>query len=300
MGFLIAYVLGILTASKAKNQPTSHIDYTANPPYTQPPPDRPISVVCIPPTESDQEKAKKKQKERRKTVKFWAEIISAFVLFGYFTVTILIWCANKKSAETATKELELSQRPWVSMEHITVISPLVFDSNGATTTISYDFTNTGHSPAIDGEDLFDFMVPFAATPSPVAKRDDLCKGAGDISGRIHARGIGQFSKTFFPGQPQPMTFKISWNINDIKKAMVDIPKKIFPESTNPLPTNFMPTMIVCIAYRSSFTKTQYHTGYIVELVHKKTFAGPPFMERGEIPAKELQFVYDPSWAVYAD
>lgn len=208
--------------------------------------------------------------------------------------------AAKVAADTARKELELSQRPSVSLTDIKVISPLVFDTNGAHTTISYAFINTGHSAALDGVDLFDFMVPFAETPSAVSKRNELCKAAGAASGNIRKWGLRQSSQTWFPGQPEPMTFQISWNINDIKKAMVDTPKKLFPENTNPLPDRFMPTMVVCVAYQPSFTEAQYHTGYILELVHKKTFKGPLFMERGEIPAEDLQFVYHPFWGVYAD
>jgi hypothetical protein len=59
-------------------------------------------------------------------------------------------------------------------------------------------------------------------------------------------------------------------------------------------------MVVCVAYRSSFTETQYHTGYILQLVHQDTFKAPRYMERGEIPADELKFVYHPFWAVDAD
>jgi hypothetical protein len=293
MGILIAYLLGILTASKPKNQPTDHNNYSAKPPYTKSPTDRPISIMCIPPPDSDEERANKKKKERRKAIKFWVEVVSAIALLSYLGVTVLIW-------RTSANELELSQRPWVSITDIAIISPLVFDINGAHTTITYAFSNTGHSPALDGVALFDFMVPYGDIPNPVSKRNDLCKFTGIASGRIHARGIGQSSETWFPGQPEPMSFQISWSINDIKKAMIDIPKSIFPESTNSLPDRFMPTMIVCIAYRPSFTDAQYHTGYILQLVNKKTFQGPLFMEKGEIPAEELQFVFLPFWGVYAD
>jgi hypothetical protein len=59
-------------------------------------------------------------------------------------------------------------------------------------------------------------------------------------------------------------------------------------------------MVACIAYRPSFTEAQYHTGYIWELIEKKTLAGPLFMKKGEIPAEELEFVFHPEFGVYAD
>jgi hypothetical protein len=152
-----------------------------------------------------------------------AQTLAVPVALGLVWVTFLQTQAVVITAENGKKELELSQRPWVSITDIEVIRPLVFDSNGAHTTIRYAFTNTGRSPAIDGYPLWDFMVPYGDTPSPVYKRDSLCKAAGYTSERISARGIGKLSRTFVPGQPQPMTFLISWNVNDIKKAMIDIP-----------------------------------------------------------------------------
>ena len=105
MGMLIAYLLGILTASKPKHQPTDQVSYSSQPSFKQPPSDRPISVMCIPPAESDEEQTEKKKKRRRKTIKLWAEVVSAIVLLGYFGVTILIWCANNKAAIAAQNTL---------------------------------------------------------------------------------------------------------------------------------------------------------------------------------------------------
>jgi hypothetical protein len=89
--------------------------------------------VCVPPTETDEERTEKEKKKRRKTIKFRVEVFSAFVLLGYFGVTILIWCASKKAAEeakraadTASQQVEVTKdalcaqfRPWLGIEKAT-------------------------------------------------------------------------------------------------------------------------------------------------------------------------------------
>jgi hypothetical protein len=206
--------------------------------------------------------------------------------------------AAKTAAHTASRELELSQRPWLSITDIAVVKPLIFDANGVHVTIRYSHNNTGHSPAINSFDQFEFIATYLETPNTVQKRDEFCKVAGTRSERVHATEIRQYSETWFPGQPIPATAQISISSSDIKKAMTEIPKQIVPDA--PLPNFFVPTFVFCTAYRSSFTDAEYHTGYILELIDTKTQKVPMFMEHGEIPANELRFEYHPFYGVYAD
>ena len=113
MGVLIAYLLGILTTSKSKNHHAGHRSNSSDATQEQSPSDRPLSVVCIPPTESIEEKAKKEKKDRRETVAVVAEIVSAAILLLYFGVTILIWNANKKAADIASRQLTNPAGLWL-------------------------------------------------------------------------------------------------------------------------------------------------------------------------------------------
>ena len=45
--------------------------------------------------------------------------------------------------------MEIEQRPWISMESVKIISPLIFDDSGAHFSVSYQLKNVGHSPAFD-------------------------------------------------------------------------------------------------------------------------------------------------------
>jgi hypothetical protein len=123
MGILVAYLLGILAATKAKYQNRAEDDQTSNSSEYHSFPNRPISVMCIPPTLSDQDRAENKRKKRRKTVAFWVQIFSLVFLVIYAGVTVLIWFSTKTAAEaaksaarTAHDELVKVNRPWVGID----------------------------------------------------------------------------------------------------------------------------------------------------------------------------------------
>jgi hypothetical protein len=105
--------------------------------------------MCIPPPESDEERANQKKNERRKTIKFWVEIASAIILLGYLGVTILIWCATKQAIQSAEKTSRREQRAWLSIKKAQLIpssSPLGVSTR---TGIALYLLNTGKTPAVE-------------------------------------------------------------------------------------------------------------------------------------------------------
>ena len=298
MGIFIAYLLGLLTAIKTKDDARGRDYRAADSHESKSLPNGPISVICIPRTPSDQEQTEKKKKERRETISFWVRIAGLVILVIYAGFTILIWRANKNSAETAIKELELSQRPWVSLENFSVDGPLIFDSNGVHINISYEIKNTGHSPAIRGFWQQDFFLAFAETPSPIKKRDDACKFAAYRSTKVTDARI---SETWFPGDSFPRPFQEAITSGDIAKGL-ELPKQIFPNTPEIQEAGYLyPELVICVAYRAAFTDTQYHTGYILKLgrTNPKMPYIPP-LKIGEIPANELKLYISPFYGIYAD
>jgi hypothetical protein len=229
-------------------------------------------------------------------------VVGAYTALSAFQLVELKISAEaaKRSAETGSKEFELSQRPWVSITDVTPASPLVFDNDGAHITIEFWHSNTEHSPAVDSFDQSDFLATYGYTPDPVKKREEFCNFAGARSEKVHGTKLKEYAQTWFPNQPIPMTMQISISTADIKKAMVEIPGNMIPGHPLPPVDFFAPTFIFCTAYRPTFTDAQYHTGYILKLIEIKTQKFPKFRQRGEIPPNELRFVYDPSYGVFAD
>lgn len=297
MGILIAYLLGLLTAIKPKDDNRAR-DHRSADSHERQSFQGPISVICVPRTLSDQEQTEKGKKERHKTISFWVRIATLLIFVIYAGFTILIWRANKKAAETAAKELELSQRPWISLENFSVDGPLIFDSNGAHINISYEIKNTGHSPAIRGFWQQELFLQFTEVPSPVKKRDDACKIAAYRSTKVTDPRI---SETWFPGDSLPRPFEESFSRSDIAKAL-EIPKSVFPGAQVLEESGYLyPEIVVCVAYRAAFTDTQYHTGYILKVgrINPKMPYIPP-LKSGEIPASELKLYIHPFYGIYAD
>jgi hypothetical protein len=235
----------------------------------------------------------------------WWEKAAVFVALGLLVVNTFQMCATKKSADAATKaantaqaQLEMSERPWVSLDDFTVDSPLTFDNAGAHVTIRYEIKNTGRSPAIRGFWQPDFFLQFGENPSPVRKRDDACKIAAFRSTKVTDSRI---TETWFPGEGLPQGITESVGLDDIAKAL-EIPKQMFPTSEHIKDFDYIyPDFVICIAYRAAFTDTQYQTGYILELrrTNPKIPYIPP-MKKGEIPARELKLYVHPFYGIYAD
>src|SRR5438094_3723839 len=105
MGMLIAYLLGILTTIKPEDQNRGRDSRIPDSHQSQPFPQGPISVVCIPRTLSDQEQAEKKKSKRRKSAAFWVQVGSLILLFVYAGFTILIWRSMKKDNDLSRQQL---------------------------------------------------------------------------------------------------------------------------------------------------------------------------------------------------
>lgn len=126
------------------------------------------------------------------------EIIGAVALALYTIYTIGIYRANntaataaKTSSETATKELELSQRPYLEAG-MSLDGPLSYDVNGANINFKLALQNNGHSPAFRVAIQPKMLGGKEAVTAP-DYRDALCKDTERIS-----KTLPQFSTTIFP------------------------------------------------------------------------------------------------------
>jgi hypothetical protein len=55
--------------------------------------------------------------------------------------------AAKSAADTSAKQLEMAERPWLSIVNARVVSPLAWGQNGLQATVQFDVKNTGPTPA---------------------------------------------------------------------------------------------------------------------------------------------------------
>jgi hypothetical protein len=131
---LIAFLVGLLLRRQPEKQ-SQNIQHETNRNNGKTLPDGPLSVVCIPPTPTDEEKAKKKDSERRKIFKLWLEVGGLTVLIFYTTFAALQWDAMRQT-------VRVDQRPWIKItEHF---EPLQAFNN---VTVHLEFLNYGKTPA---------------------------------------------------------------------------------------------------------------------------------------------------------
>ena len=264
MGIFIAYLLGILSALNSKYHNADRNSYSSNSPCQKTPLDKPISVMCVPPTESDEERAKKEKKERRKTIMFWVEIVSAIILFGYLGVTILIWCANKQAAkaakeaaDTAHDTLIISERPWMSAS-IELLGPgLIFDPNGsASLNLGVAVKNIGHSVA-NSIDVRAEMYPMSydeigVFKDPIQRESAFCDKFRQEIPR-DPRMLG----TLFPQDGTMKNITVSMNNADMDSAGMPFNKGNMKY--------VMPVIYGCVNYGFSFDKLTHQTQFIYVL-----------------------------------
>jgi hypothetical protein len=184
----------------------------------------------------------------------WVEIFGAAVLTVYTYYTAKMYCANRDAANAATfaaktsaKELELSERPWVSSQ-MAIDGPFEFNVNGVNVHIKFQLTNTGHSPALATQISPQMTSAFSEGQSAVELLTHTCSAMT----RAVIQGPG-FGVALFPNQPLEETISFGMGKEDLQKAI---------KRTNDIT---WPSLVVCIGYRSTFTDTVYHTGYILDL-----------------------------------
>jgi hypothetical protein len=159
------YLLGVLTAIRYKNGNRTNVDTQTNRDAHKSVPDGPISVMCIPPAITDQERANQKKKNRRKSIKFWAEIVGLIVLTFYTAFTYKIMRANLNAAKSAhdtlgeiQKQTTLIRQQLVGSQAAIVRADRTFvvdDGLPSTARLEIAIQNEGHIMARNVQFTFD-------------------------------------------------------------------------------------------------------------------------------------------------
>jgi len=166
MGYVAAFLLGILAALDRLKQPQMGSHRASNPTdqgQSTPAIARPTAQV--PPPVENQISTEAKRKHWEKNLKFWTEPVGVFVLAIYTATTIALWCAASDANKQANRNSQLDQRAWVAVSEI---APS--DETKSPWEISIVFKNTGRTPAKN------FAVELAGEPvpkggNPTAKED---------------------------------------------------------------------------------------------------------------------------------
>jgi hypothetical protein len=230
-----------------------------------------------------------------KSSSFWTAAATVVIAVS----TIVYTHYAQKQWDVMNRQLQFTERPWISLEGFTVESPLTFDTGGGgAITIGFDIKNTGQSPAIMGFWQPDLFLQFGETPSPVRMRDRMCNVAELRSTKVTDQRIAE---TWFPGPGLHKSININFTPDDVSNAL-KIPNQLFPNLPRMKDFDYIyPDFVVCVAYRSSFTDAQYHTGYILRLLRSNPDIPyiPPLKSR-EIPVNELKLLIHQNYGIDAN
>lgn len=190
-------------------------------------------------------------------------ILGVFITVATLLLTRQTASTANRSAITAARQLELSERPWISVENVRVPSGLVIQKGAVLTIVAMDIKNIGHTPAI-GVNAYLQLHPSGGQVEIIVKR--LCEG--------NSSGPDGLGETIFPdkaGAPN-----ISYPIN-LSKADLATFWSLPAE-------HHMLAVAGCVHYRSSISQTEYYTGFLYNLI----VMPQPTEPTGAIPASSIQ------------
>jgi len=260
---LLAYILGLLTG--IKNQPHRKPDAAASRqenPQSQP---SPIVITYSHPPLSDEEIAENKKQKRREKFKSRLEVGGLVVLIIYTAFTGFIAWETKeatkatkiaadaatKAANTAQTQLEMSERPWVKAEIVSV-GPITYDDQKRMKIqFAIKIKNIGHSPAIN-VNIFTTIKDRMFPSDPIEQQEKLCAGAKTIKPDQH------WGRTLFPETDHTETF-----LHDFSRKEV-VPDFPFPSMTRPK-DGWEPNIIGCVDYIVAFSGEHHQTYFIYDL-----------------------------------
>lgn len=149
-----------------------------------------------------------------------------------------------QQGEFATKQLGLTQRPWIHPA-VSLISPLNCNDSGASITLKIVLENVGNTPAIGIWVDPVMYIPKISKPHAIDERKRLCE---EILNRKPDWG-----HIIFPGKNVIQHITVNANASDIESCLIG--ERFYSVE-----------IILCVAYRSTLEEAaRYYTGVIYNL-----------------------------------
>lgn len=191
--------------------------------------------------------------------------------------------AAQKAAEVSERTLKASQRAWIRAEVGIENSPLTFDRNGASTTVSFKISNIGNVPAIR-------ITPHAWLVALKEKGglfpwQEQLKRCGEVRQQSFGTGLNVSGFTLFPDERFPESIGVGgWSLG-VNLSREEVDQALIP---TPEGKHILALYIVgCIDYTfPSDSETHHQTGFLFEL--QKNAPSFIIFEDGTIPAGQLR------------
>ncbi|HEV7676789.1 MAG TPA: hypothetical protein VGQ12_19840 [Candidatus Angelobacter sp.] len=247
---IIGFILGLLT--RIKNQPEGKPATHKSEQQNTQADSRPIIVTYSPPALTDQERAEKEDEKRRNKLKFRLEVAGFIVLTLYTGFTGFMYWEMKESTKTAKRQFDMSERPWVTADLVSV-GPITYDDpKRVKIQFAIKIVNIGHSPAINVNIFPRIKDRMSGPGDPVEQQQKPCAGAEAIKLDQH------WGRTLFPGRDYTETF-----LFDLTREEVGPDFQLSPEIRPK--DNWEPNVLGCVDYTVSFSGEHHQTYFIYDL-----------------------------------
>lgn len=185
-------------------------------------------------------------RNKRERIKRTFEYCGVALLALYTAYTIKMYYANKEAADaaksaaiTATRQLEMSERPWIAVQSIKVTS-LSLSHDGVNIGLTMKAKNFGHSPGEQSQFSFDLISPRLLN----ATADSICERITTAS----VPGFDHFGKLVIPTEEWEVNTGATLRSQDF--ASISLPN-------GKLAMSFR--LLGCIAYKSELSSRWFTT-----------------------------------------
>jgi hypothetical protein len=295
MGLLIAYILGLLTPIKRVDP----VNQSSQPPEKS---DKALPVTSSNLHVESAIQTQPKPNDRKKNgLKIYLAVVHTL------TMGAVIWYAiinshmldrmnesadaAKRAAQAAEKQLDLSERPWLSVD-VTKRGPFANSATGAVLSGSIEVKNIGHTVAKEVNSNVELIVVHGDQifTKPLQEQKRLC----DLARNRKVRPEFTLGPVMFPDAGDRFDFSTQISRKDIDAESFTVPK---------VTTKFITSVLVgCIDYQTTFSKGHHQTGFIY-MITRFDPAKPavPFLIRADQSLMESQIRFD-KWldGFYAD
>jgi len=185
--------------------------------------------------------------------------------------------AAKSAADTAARSLELSERPWVSIDNksLFITKPLTFNSNSASMYIGYSWKNTGHSPAMHIHSKNKLIV-LSMTRLPEAEAAERQAALCDPLRKIPRWFL---EITIFPDDTFPFNEGLGLDQGEIAAGL-----KSRESGPAAHPGYISLALVGCIDYQFSFAPEHHQTRYAFWV----GITGPPGLWKADLKPDGVQ------------
>jgi hypothetical protein len=251
-----------------------------------------VYTVKVEPTTEDKDRYADEKKFRHSQLSIgkWLNVVTAVgtltalvgLVYLYATLRAARKSANaaKEASETASKQLELSDRPWVDAR-IAINGPFEFNINGGNIHLGFELLNAGHLPALNTVvEALPVDSNFTGTRQPEEYVAQACRTANRMIEEYPSLGVA-----LFPNIPFAEGETITLTAADLAKYHGKGSR--FPGII------LQPSVVVCVGYRPTFKSVIYHTSYIFQLsrVDASNKTSVQFKIGEDVPQAEIRTQY---------